>query len=307
MRLIFALCAILLCGVAQAQSGSGGSSTSTAFCDKARPTTAAEQDRILRFAAAVRDELNLTGSDTVIISRSGLDLSRFHIRYSHAAIMIRGDQEGETGNWTARQLYYACDEGRPRIYDQGLAGFASGSDDPAVGYISIVVMPSDAAKSVRQASQNNVSALELLASTYSANAYPFSTSYQNCNQWVIEMLAVAWGNLRGGDDLRPRAQDWLKEQHYDPEPVKVGSGLLMIASLFTPMLHLSDHPRTDRSTMLLKVSLPSTIETFVKERWPATPRIELCHTSKQIVVHHGWKLIEDGCQAGDGDSVIALD
>ena len=57
-----------------------------------------------------------------LVSRSGLDLSRFNIRYSHAAIAWRSEQ----GQWAARQLYYACDEHRPRIYDQGLAGFATG-------------------------------------------------------------------------------------------------------------------------------------------------------------------------------------
>ena len=90
---------------------SQSSSVSTAFCDKSRQTSAAEQDHMLRFAAAVRDALDASGSDTFIISRSGLDLSRFHIRYSHSAIMVRSD----TGVWTARQLYYACDEGQPRI------------------------------------------------------------------------------------------------------------------------------------------------------------------------------------------------
>jgi hypothetical protein len=126
--------------------------------------------------------------DTALISRSGLDLSRFHIRYSHAAVARRD----ETGTWSARQLYYACDEARPRIYDQGLAGFVMGTDDPALGYISIVRLPAGAAQSLRYASLDTSRVQHLLATSYSANAYPFSTRYQNCNQWVVEMLAVAW-------------------------------------------------------------------------------------------------------------------
>ena len=35
-------------------------------------------------------------------------------------------------------------------------------------------------------------ALALLGREYSANAYPFSPRYQNCNQWVAELLATAW-------------------------------------------------------------------------------------------------------------------
>ena len=296
---MIALLALLGSEPALAQS----SSVSTAFCDKSRQTSAAEQDHMLRFAAAVRDALDASGSDTFIISRSGLDLSRFHIRYSHSAIMVRSD----TGVWTARQLYYACDEGQPRIYDQGLAGFTQGSDDPALGYISIIVLPADSARAVRQGSQDSATALGLLAATYSANAYAFSIRYQNCNQWLIELLAAAWGDWPDGAVTRAAAQHWLEDAHYDPEPVHVDSPLLMIASLFTPLLHLDDHPKQDRAAMRLQVSLPSTIEAFVKQRLAASERLELCHNAHQIVTHHGWTPIADGCQASADDRVILLD
>jgi hypothetical protein len=46
-------------------------------------------------------------------------------------------------------------------------------------------------------------ALQLLGGSYSANAHAFSTRYQNCNQWVAELLAEAWGPARPTRD-RPR-------------------------------------------------------------------------------------------------------
>jgi len=251
----------------------------------------------------VRDALDAFGHDTVIISRSGLDLSRFHIRYSHAAIMSRND----AGSWTARQLYYACDEGQPRIFDQGLAGFVGGSDNPALGYISIVGMPAEQASAVQQAAQDRARALGLLGATYSANAYPYSTLYQNCNQWVIELLAISWGNLPDGADTRTRAQTWLKAANYDPRPVHVGSGLLIIAAAVTPLLHLLDHPRNEINTMELKVSLPASIETFVRQRLPGSQHLELCHNEQQIVVHHGWTPVASGCLPGDDDQVLAFE
>lgn len=297
------LFALILCGAAQAQSGSVGNSGSPGFCDKSKEITAVEQDRVLRFIAVVRDELDASGSDTVIISRSGLDLSRFHIRYSHSAVLTRSTN----GAWTARQLYYACDERRPRIFDQGLAGFAGASDDPSSGYISIVILPTDAAKAVRVVSQDNAHALGLLATTYSANAYAFSTRYQNCNQWVAELLAEGWGNLTGGDESRARAQQWLKDAHYDPVAVNVNSGILMLASTFSPMLHLDDHPKADREAMQLKVSLPATIEAFIQARFPDSRRIEMCHNAHAIVTHRGWAPVADGCMPADGDRVLSLE
>jgi len=211
------------------------------------------------------------------------------------------------GAWSARQLCYACDEGRPRIYDQGAAGFAMGIDDPALGYVSIVRLPDDAAQSLRRASLDSSRALNLVAASYSANAYPFSLRYQNCNQWVAEMLAVAWGDLADGDELRGRAQDWLREARYAPEPVDVGSHALMFASIYVPFLHLDDHPEDDRLAMKLQVSLPSTVEAFVRERLPSSERVELCHDGRQVVVHRGWMPIADGCKPGEGDRTISLD
>lgn len=289
--LTLALCLLLTAGAAHASS--------SRFCDRTQELTAAEQDRLLRFAAVLRDELAATGESVALVSRSGLDLSRFNIRYSHAAIAWRSAQ----GLWAARQLYYACDEHRPRIYDQGLAGFAMGTDDPKLGYLSIVRLPPQAVLPLRP---DTPRALHLLAAQYSANAYAYSLRYQNCNQWLIEMLAAGWGDLPDGEDLRERAQAWLRQQGYMPEPVEVGSRFWMLASIFVPLLHLDDHPDEDLAALQLHISLPATVESFVRARFPQSERVELCHDEQQIVIHRGWTPIADGCKPADGDRVVSL-
>ena len=295
-------CAFPVLGAAQAASFSSGSAASQ-FCDRSHQLSAAEQDRLLRFAAVLREELGSSADSVALISRSGLDLSRFNIRYSHAALAWKSD----AGAWSARQLYYACDEGRPRIYDQGLAGFALGTDDPALGYLSIVRLPAAAVRTLRPALLDNDRVRHLLGATYSANAYAYSTAYQNCNQWVMELLAAAWGELVDGDDLRTRAQDWLQQAHYAPQPVAVGSRLIMLASYFVPLVHLDDHPDADRDRMQLHISLPTEVEAFVRQRYPDSERIELCHDDKQVVVRHGWQAIAEGCKPQPGDRIIRLE
>ena len=297
------LAAIVAAGAAQAGSGASGVPASSRFCDRQQPLTARQQDRLLGFSAVVRNVLGASDGDAVLISRSGLDLSRFHIRYSHAAVAWRSS----IGDWSARQLYYACDERRPRIYDQGLAGFAMGIDDPSLGYISIVRLPAEAAQALQRASQDSSLALHLLAKDYSANAYAYSLRYQNCNQWLVELLAAALGNLADGDDLRSRAQQWLRQAPYAPQPVDVDSHALMFAANFVPLLHLDDHPQDDAFAMRLKISLPSTIEAFVQAQLPGSQRIELCHDGQQVVVHRGWTPIAEGCRAGPGDEVVSLE
>jgi hypothetical protein len=292
-----ALALLFAAGVASAGTSSAN------FCDNQDKLSAGEQDRLLRFAAAVRTELGKTTDSVALVSRSGLDLSRFAIRYSHAALALKSPD----GAWAARQLYFACDEKRPRIFDQGIAGFAMGTDDPTVGYIAIVRLPPGDALTLELAARDKQRALHLLAGQYSANANPWSLRYQNCNQWVIEMMASSWGDLPDGVDLRARAQDWLRTAGYDPEPVAIASPLTMLASYFVPLVHLNDHPRADRAARRLQVSLPATLETFVRQRYPAAERVELCHNAREIVIHRGWTPVADGCVAGPDDQVLALD
>lgn len=298
LALVFAACAAA--GAANAASGISGASH---FCDRTHALSAPEQDRLLRFAAVLREELGATEGGVALVSRSGLDLSRFGIRYSHAALAWRAD----SGAWSARQLYYACDESRPRIFDQGLAGFAMGTDDPALGYVSLVRLPAAAIPALHRALLDTPRVLHLLAGQYSANAYTYGLDYQNCNQWLVELLAVAWAGMEDSADLRERAQRWLREERYDPEPVDVGSRLLMLASYFVPLVHLDDHPPHDRAAMKLLVSLPSTIEAFLRQRLPGSERVEICHDDKQVVIHRGWTPIANGCRPGDGDKVVPLD
>ncbi|HUP06958.1 MAG TPA: DUF2145 domain-containing protein, partial [Caldimonas sp.] len=102
----------------------GASASSIAFCDQAtRPSSARQQDRLLRFAAVVRAELEASDGASAIVARSGLDLDRFGQRYSHAGVSLRTSGNGA---WSVRQLYFACDERVPRLYDQGMAGFVAG-------------------------------------------------------------------------------------------------------------------------------------------------------------------------------------
>jgi hypothetical protein len=121
------LLALALCAGAGAAHAA---SASPPLCDRAAPMTAAQQDRLLRFAAIVKRELDASGADVALIARTGLDLQRFGVRYSHAGVSLKA-----SGNapWSVRQLYYACDERRPRLYDQGMAGFLSSTDDPSLG------------------------------------------------------------------------------------------------------------------------------------------------------------------------------
>ena len=278
------------------------------FCERPREVTAADQDRVLRFAGAVKSELERSGQRVALVARAGVDLSRFGLLYSHAGIALK-DSPG--GAWAVRQLYYACDESRPRLFDQGVAGFALGADAPERGHIALLFLPDEKSAPLARAALDKPLALSLLAGQYSANAYAFGTRYQNCNGWVAELLAGAWGALgahaSAGAETRKAAQDWLRAQGYTAGPVRIPSRLLMFAGQFVPLVHLNDHPIQDLHALALHVSVPDAIADFVRREAPATQRVELCHDRERIVVRRGWEPLGADCRPAPGDEVIALD
>jgi hypothetical protein len=270
------------------------------FCGRQTPPSAARQDRALRIAAIVKDELE-AGAGVAIVARSGLDLSRFGLRYSHAGLSLA---DGAGPRWAVRQLYFDCDEARPRLFDQGLAGFVAGSDDPERGFLSILRLPPDAARALQRAALDRPRALRLLAGTYAANAHAWSLTTQNCNQWLVELIAAGAAGLPDGPDLRARAQAWLRLAGYRPRAVDAGSHWLLFAAGFVPWLRLDDRP--DPHALVFEVSLPDSIEAFVQARWPEAERIELCHAGPRVVLRRGGAAIAEGCVAEPGDREIVL-
>lgn len=290
-------------GPASARAASAPVS-SQGFCDRNSAISATDQDRQLRFAALIKQLLQRAEHGVALIARAGTDLSRFGIRYSHAGIALKSNPAGP---WAVRQLYYACDESRPRLFDQGMAGFLSGTDDPKTGYVSLVLLPAEPSNLLETATLDRRRALGLLATDYSANAYIFGTRYQNCNQWVMEMIASAWGGDGADTDTRSGTQQWLVGRGYAPEPIDVGSHALMFAAHFVPLIHVGDHPLDDLYALKFRVSMPATIEAFVRREVPQARRIELCYNAEHIVVRQGWEALGPGCQPQPNDEVIPFE
>ena len=293
-----ALAALLLAAAAGlAQAGS------PRLCEQGVELSTAQKDHRLRLVARLRQELEASGRGVALVARSGVDLARFGQRYSHAGITLR---DSPNTPWSVRQLYYACDEGRPRLFDQGLAGFLLAADDLPSAHVWLLLLPDAEGAALQAAALDRRVALNLLSARYSANAYPFASRYQNCNQWVAEVLAAAWGDL-GAEPERDRAQAWLRAQGYAPHRFEAGSALLYQLARVVPLLQHDDHPADDQAAALFHVSMPVSLEAFVQRRLPGAQRVELCHDDRHIVVRRGWQPLGPGCEPAAGDEVIAFD
>lgn len=268
---------------------------------------AAQQDRLFRFAAQLRQELAGSGARLALVARAGTDLRRFGQRYSHAGISLR---DSPNTPWSVRQLYYDCDTARPRLFDQGLPGFVLGGASPDQGHVVLWLLPAPAAAPLEQAARDERQVLRLLGDSYSANAHAWSTRHQNCNQWVAEVLALAWSGpsgVTGAVDARAAAQRWLQAQGYAPTRVTVDNPLVLLAAAFVPWLRTDDHPPGALQRAQFDTSLPAAIEAFVQRQVAGTRRIELCHDREHIVVRTGWQPLGDDCRPQAGDRVIRFD
>jgi hypothetical protein len=302
-------CLLFLIGLGLA---SGCQAAALQFCDHQADLSAAQKDRLFRFAALIKDELAAADKGVALIARSGLNLDRLGVRYSHAGLSLR---DSPATPWAVRQLYYACDEGQPRLFDQGMSGFVLGTDNPELSFISIVWLPEAAAQPVQARVLDKRQALQTLAPVYSANAFAYGLRYQNCNQWVIETLAAAWGAGSVGVDSvdpanlawRQASQQWLHEQGYQPSRIDVAWPVVTALAPLLPWLHNDDHPPADLRQAVYQVSMPASIETFVQDRWPGARRLEICQAGGHVVLHEGWQPVAEGCLPGPGDRTVQLD
>lgn len=273
------------------------------YCDEAGAFDAAGQDRLIRVAAVAKAELEASGQQVALVARSGLALQYFGHRYSHAGVSL---QASNNTPWSVRQLYYACDEKRPRIFDQGMAGFLLGAHNASHGYVSIVFLPTDAASALAHTALDDQQVLQLQAATYSANAYAYGLRYQNCNQWLVELLASAWNESAQDTADRAAAQRWLQQQDYRPSVMRVGWRPLMWLADRIQWFHSDDHPQEDLDAAQFSVSMPASIEAFVRARLPQASHVELCYTEDKVVVRHGWEPLSNDCAEAPGDTVTAL-
>lgn len=292
------------CGCCLGVAATCGWAGSSAFCTETVELHPAQQDRLIRVAGIIKAELESSSHQAAIVARSGLALQRLGQRYSHAGVSLR---RSPNAPWSVRQLYFACDEQRPRIFDQGLSGFVLGVEDADVGFVSVLLLPERPEALLTHTALNDTVALQLLSPRYSANAHAHSTLFQNCNQWLAELLATAWSQQPLAADTltaRAHAQHWLREQGYQATVLDVGwPPLLWLASL-SPWLHTRDHPDADLQSGTLRVSMPEGLEQFVRQRYPHTQRWEFCYTAEHMVLRRNGPTLPDHCEAQPDDTVI---
>src|SRR5262249_44072964 len=96
---------------------------------------------------------------------------------------------------------------------------------------------------------------------YSRVSYPFSTRYQNSNQWVLEVIAAA----QSGEGVRDAVQHYLAKRALAPSVLcNVGVLKQTVSALLSRNTRFDDHPVRDRLQGRIAFMLGSSLARYVR-------------------------------------------
>ncbi len=241
VSLLTAACLIAL----PAQAGRG--------CDElpARPD---QLQHALSLALKVRTRLETTQQQVVIVARVGRDMSKYGLRYSHAALAWRDHPQGR---WLVVHELNECQSDRSNLYNEGLGNvFLDVVENEALLLTLPAPLQARLAERLRHPGRMH-------EARYNVVAYPFSTRYQNSNQWLLETLAGALDDT-GRLNNRQAAQEWLKVRGYQPSVIRLRTFSRLGGRLFNENVAFDDHPTNKRLAGKIAVVTVESIAEFLQ-------------------------------------------
>lgn len=191
--------------------------------------------KAMDLALKTRQALDASGAQVALLARAGQDLTKYGLRFSHMAFVWR---DHPRGRWLVVHMLNNCGTALSDLYDQGLGNFFL---DDMFSWETKIVIPSPEAQA---------KLLKFLASQkpnilhnpqYNMVAYPFSTRYQNSNQWLLETWAAA--HLPElGESPRVAAQAWLQARGFQPETLEISATTRLGGRMFRANVAFDDHP-----------------------------------------------------------------
>jgi hypothetical protein len=266
-------------------------------CDVAPPDTA-RMTRALGLAERVQRSLDASGAQVVILARAGQDLRKYGLDWSHlafayreempapplpgdraatlgaaAAAMVDGQpvQRPPRGTWRIAHKLNQCGTAEAAVFRQGLAEFFL--DTPFRYEAAYVVPDAEVQAALLPVLTDDQRLVQWHTPAYSVVAYPWSTRYQQSNQWALETLA---GALDPAAVTRERAQAWLQLHDYRPTVLHIDALTRLGGRMTRANVAFDDHPDAKRfSDHIETVTVESMFAWMQRTRlagWPTVIR-----------------------------------
>jgi hypothetical protein len=241
------------------------------------PLTAIAFTKASALAVKVLAVLDASDARVAVIGRVGSDLSEYGMRYSHAGFVVRDHPKGR---WQVVHLLNTCGSETSALYDEGLINFFL--DDP-FAYDSVIAYLPAALEDRLLAMLSSRQADALWHDRYSMIAYPFSTEYQNSNQWPLEVLGVALHGVdQGGIAVSRRtAQTYLRDLGYTPDMVPISPLKRLGASVTRANIAFFDHPVDERLSGRYSVVTVRSLLQFLEHRQSLRRRVRVALPGEQ--------------------------
>lgn len=204
----------------------------------------------LQLAERTAAVLDASGADVVVLARAGQDLSPHGLRWSHLAFayrvpaptsheprFVRADYRPQPSTWRVVHKLNHCGSDRAALYRQGLAEFFL--DSPHRYEAAYAVLAPELQRQLLPLLQDNQAVARWHERRYNLVAYPWSTRYQQSNQWLLETLA---GAAEPDASNRVRAQAWLRLKGYEPTRLRLGPMTRLGARVSRANVAFDDHP-----------------------------------------------------------------
>ncbi|MDR7297341.1 hypothetical protein J2X16_002688 [Pelomonas aquatica] len=208
--------------------------------EKAQTTQQVEQG--LNLAQAAARQLDASGAQVAILARAGQDLSKYGLQWSHLGFVYK-DTHQQPPVWRVMHKLNHCGTDHAALYRQGLGEFFL--DRPHRYDAALVVLKPELQQALLPLLADNARVARLNERRYSMVAYPFATTYQQSNQWVLETLAAA---AAPNVNSRRDAQAWLKAQGYQPTDLRLSALERLGGRLTQANIAFDDHPTARRMT-----------------------------------------------------------
>ena len=236
-------------------------------CDTAPPDTAS-MTRALGLAERLQQSLDASGAQVVIVARAGQDLRKYGLSWSHLAFAYREDtpppqaftsrsavmgqigvpttsgpivRPPTRGTWRVVHKLNQCGTADAAVFRQGLAEFFL--DRPYRYEAAYVVPAPEVQAALMQVLADDQRLVQWHTPAYSVVAYPWSTKYQQSNQWALETLA---GSLDPAASTRERAQAWLQLHDYQPTVLHLDALTRLGGRITRANVAFDDHPNAKR-------------------------------------------------------------
>lgn len=220
----------------------------------------AQLHKAMSTAQRVTQELEARKEDVALLGRMGQDLSSYGLKYSHMGFLFRSSPEGP---WRIVHLLNACGTDKSDLWYQGVGNFFL---DDLHSYDAVLVIPAKPVGDRLLRRFQDANALHSVHSErYSLVGYPFSTRYQNSNDWVLETLASV-SATDAQINNREQAQAWLKITGYRPSELRIDPLKRLGGRLLKANVAFDDHPSALRFSGRIQTVTVESIIQFLSTR-----------------------------------------